>query len=222
MASCFFSTLTFSSTPLERFLLINDFEAWLNNGKSYFDWSEYRDKNIKIHPDIKQPVQVYIDFNRNQIAAEEKYQRVIQKVSGHISKIERNHRGEPLVVFNVGHFDKIYVNGLTINEVIKLKTSDKVNLLCVGFKMDSVGDISATCSMFNDPARFIAVNNIQLLDKQNQLNLNHKNKVEFNKILGLYTKTTNQKFNQECSFIDSKNYAVCLQMLDETLKNKAP
>lgn len=91
--------------------------------------------------------------------------------------------------------NKIYVNGLTKSEVVKLRVPNRVDLLCVGFKMDSFDDIGATCYMFDSAQRMIAVNNIQLLDKRNELNLPHKNKVEFNKIFILINKELDPKFN---------------------------
>ncbi|MHA3079325.1 hypothetical protein [Acinetobacter sp. ANC 5502] len=212
----FFSTGVFASTPIERLLLINDFETWLNSGPSLFDWSNTREKEVKAFSDIKQPVHVYIDFKRNPIAAEEKY-KSIQKISGYISSIERNYQGDPLIVFNVGDFDKIYVNGLTKNEVIQLKVPDSINLLCVGFRMDPVGNISATCSMLDDPMKFVAVNNIQLLDKQNKLDLLYKNKVKIDKVVTLISKELDPKFHTDCNIIDSLNYSSCLSLMNEAM-----
>jgi len=211
-----FCTGVSASTPVERLLLINDFETWLNSGPSLFDWSNTREKEVKAFSDIKQPVHVYMDFKRNPIAAEEKY-KSIQKISGYISSIKKDYQGDPLIVFNVGDFDNIYVNGLTKNEIIRLKVPDGVNLMCVGFRMDSVGDISATCSMFDDYMRFVAVNNIQLLDKQNKLDLPYKNRVKIDKVVALISKELNPKFNKECNTIDSLNHSSCLSLMDEAI-----
>jgi hypothetical protein len=222
----FFSTGVFASTPVERLLLINDFEGWLNNNKSHFNWGDFREKEVRAFSDIKQPAHIYRDFKSNSIAAEDKYNKSFQRFYGHISGIEKNNRGEPLVVFDVAYFNKIYVNGLTKNEVVKLRVPNRVDLLCVGFRMDSFDDISTTCSMFDSAQRMIAVNIIQLLDKQNKLNLPHKNKKEIDKLITLISNELDPKFNQECEVIDSLNYSSCLSLMDEAMgrmeKKKAP
>ena len=220
-----FCSGVFASTPVERLLLIDDFETWLNSGESLLNWSDIREREVKAFSDTKQPAHVYMDFKKNPFAAEEKY-KSIQRIYGHISSIEKGDQGDPIVVFNVGNFDRIYVHGLTKNEVIKLKVPDSINLLCVGFNSVSFGDISATCSKLNDPIKFVAVNNIQLLDKQNKLNVPYKDKDLFNKVLKLLIKEIDPKFNQECSVFDSINYANCIDILNEAMSKielkKAP
>ena len=205
-------------TPLERLLLINDFEGWLGGGKTLINWEKFREKEIRAFSDTKQPAHIYMDFKSNSIAAEDKYNKSFQPFYGHVSGIERNNRGEPLLVFDVAYVNKIYVNGLTKSEVVKLRVPDRVNLLCMGFKRDSFGDISATCSMFGSAKTMIAVSKIQSLEGQGKLNimLNAlKNKIEFSKIVTLISRELDPKFNQECNTIDSLNYSSCLSLMDE-------
>ena len=80
--------------------------------------------------------------------------------------------------------------------------------------------------MFDSAQRMIAVNIIQLLDKQNKLNLPHKNKKEIDKLITLISNELDPKFNQECEVIDSLNYSSCLSLMDEAMgrmeKKKAP
>lgn len=222
----FFSTGVFASTPVERLLLINDFEGWLGGGKTLINWEKFREKEIWAFSDIKQPAHIYRDFKSNSIAAEDKYKKSFQSFYGHVSGVERNNRGEPLLVFDVAYVNKIYVSGLTKSEVVKLRVPDGVNLLCIGFKMDSFGDISATCSMFDSAEKMIAVSIIQSLEGQGKLNAmlsTLKNKMEFNKTIELLSKELNPKFNQECIVIDSINYSNCLTLVDEamnTVKDK--
>lgn len=214
---------SFASPALERALLINDFETWLRSEKSLFDWGGFRDKEVRAFNDIKQPAHIYRDFKINSIAAEEKY-KSIQRFSGHISSVEKNDYGDPILVFDIGYVDKIYVNGLTRNEVIDLKVPNRVSLLCVGFKMDFAGDISATCSMFDDPVRFVAVNNIQLFSKINKskfpLDIPTTVKAVMDKKIESMSKEIDLRFNKDCRVIDSINYSNCFALIKEVENNK--
>lgn len=209
--SLMMTTSSFAASSIEKVLLINDLETWLHSGSSLFDWSEFRNKDVVAFNDIKQPGHIYRDFKTNSLSAEEKY-KSIQGFSGHLSSIESNHFGDPLLIFNIGYVDKIYVNGLTRNEVINLKVPEKVNLLCVGFKMDYIGDIGATCSMFKDPVRFIAVNNIQHPDRQADIDKILSKNLKFQITKG-FSANFIINFEKQCSYIDSKNYESCMSLL---------
>jgi hypothetical protein len=225
----FFSTTAFASTPVERLLLINDFEGWLNGEKTFFNWIEFRQKKVLAFSDIKQPAHIYIDFRDNPIAAEDKYKESFQSFYGQVSGIEKNIYGEPLLVFDVAYVNKIYASGLTKREVVKLKIPNMVNLLCIGFEVNPFGDIGANCSMFKSAQRMIAVNSIQSLDREGKLNVilsSLKKNAEYSLAMSNLNRGLDPSFNQECTTIDSTNYSSCLALMDDALRavnnKKAP
>lgn len=215
----FTSLSAYASTPIERVMLINDLETWLEDGESLLNWSEFRHgKKVVESPNAYSLVKIYYDFRRNVFAAEKEYKGVIQRTRMPFSSVERNNRGEPIVIFDAGYANHIYANGLTVNEAEKLKVGSSVDLLCTGFKLDAYGnDMSITCSLLTDATKFTAVNNIQnesansyidkiLSSKSGRIIKLIENNIDQNKI---------SEFNSSCNFIDSINYSYCLKFSEE-------
>lgn len=196
--------------------MAQDYEVWLDGGKSLLDWGSYGGKDIKTLPGTKQPVHVYMDFKSNSIAAEEKY-RGVQRIVGYVSAIERDYQGKPRLLFRVGTFDRLYAYGLTKNEIIKLKVSDRVDLQCMDFQLNSVGDIVGSCSMIMGKNRVIAINTIQYLEKKNELKIPNKLKAEFDLIRPFINKDIERKVNDECADIDSINISKCYSYAESFL-----
>lgn len=223
------------TTPLQRFLLINDLETWLNGGQSLLDWSSFRKgKKINVSPDGYSLVKIYYDFKRNIFAAEKEYTGVIQRTKMPFSSVEKNDRGEPILVFDVGYGSHIYANGVTIREAEKLKIGTALDLLCVNFKLDKYDDMSATCSLFESASRAVAINNIQNGDETGSIEPIIKkleSEIIYKKLNTIFKKESTDEFNIKCSFIDTTNYALCTKLLtnmhenvkgSELKENKAP
>ena len=209
--------LTFSvhaSTPFERVMLINDLETWLNGGESFIDWTEFRNgKKVIESPNGYSLVKIYYDFKRNVFAAEKEYDGKIHRTKMPFSSIERNDRGEPIIVFDVDYIHHIYANGLTINEAETLKVGTLLDLSCIGFRLDSYSeDMSVTCSLFKNLNRFIAVNNIQHEEAKHYIDKILSS--EAGEHIKLLESNIDQKmiseFNSNCNVIDSINYSHCL------------
>jgi|GEM_PF-4482331 len=213
-AALFCTGVSAATTPLERLLLANDYEVWLSKGKSYLNWKDFGGQDIKILSGVKQPVQVYMDFKSNPIAAEEKYKGV-QKVFGHISAIEKDHNGELRLLFNVGSFDRLYAYGLSKNEIMRLRVPDRVDLHCMGFEMNSVGDINGICSMIDDPYKFIAISTVQYREAVNKLTPPKQFKTEWDLLKPFYNKEVEQNINENCAYIDSTNMEGCYSLIND-------
>ena len=213
-AVLFCTGVSAATTPLERLLLANDYEVWLSKGKSLLNWKDFGGQDIKILSGVKQPVQVYMDFKSNPIAAEEKY-KVVQKVFGHISAIEKDHNGELRLLFNVGGFDRLYAYGLSKNEIMRLRVPDRVDLHCMGFEMNSVGDINGICSMIDDPYKFIAISTIQYREAVNKLTPPKQFKTELDLFKPFYNKEVEQNINENCAYIDSTNMEGCYSLIND-------
>lgn len=96
----FTSLSAYASTPIERVMLINGLETWLKDGESLLNWSEFRHgKKVVESPNAYSLVKIYYDFRRNVFAAEKEYKGVIQRTRMPFSSVERNNRGEPIVIF---------------------------------------------------------------------------------------------------------------------------
>lgn len=200
-------------TPLQNLMLINDFEIWLDGGNSLFNWDEFRKKEIKEDPRVYLPVQIYIDYKRNVFNGEKLHGGQVVHISAPFNQITRSDDGRPVIVFNVADFNHLYVNGVSAKEVENLQIGNRLNLLCIGFQLDRFDDMSATCSMFKSPSRFIAANNVQHEDSQKYLiALVKKNEEAFNRLESLVGIKA-PAINKECIKIDSINYDKCLNFL---------
>ena len=147
-------------------------------------------------------------------AAEEKYKGV-QKVFGHISAIEKDHNGELRLLFNVGSFDRLYAYGLSKNEIMRLRVPDRVDLHCMGFEMNSVGDINGICSMIDDPYKFIAISTVQYREAVNKLTPPKQFKTEWDLLKPFYNKEVEQNINENCAYIDSTNMEGCYSLIND-------
>ncbi|WP_277561373.1 hypothetical protein [Acinetobacter beijerinckii] len=210
-----------ATTPLQRFLLINDLESWLNGGESLINWTEFRKgRKITVYPNSYSLVKVYYDYRRNIFSAEKEYAGVILRTRMPFNSIEKNNRGEPIIVFDTGYGNNIYAVGLSIKEAEKVQVGAPLDLLCIGFKLgDYDNDMSATCSLFSNPSRFIAVNNIQHQEAQEAI---EKILDGIKKLKELDKMLDNKKildFNLECNSIDTTNYSSCSKMANSMLEN---
>ncbi|MFW1805939.1 hypothetical protein [Acinetobacter baumannii] len=206
-------------TPLQKLVLTDDFEAWLDGNKSVFNWSTFRKKEIEVNNSFSSPSIIYTEFVNNIFKAENTYGGKIQGIYSPFNSITKNDFGEPVIVFDVGSFNHLYVNGPSIKEVQNLKIGAPIKLLCIGFKLDKVNDMSATCSFFSNPSTFIAVNNIQ--HESSQETLNRVVKVSqniFGNLESKFTKSAITDINKNCDVLDSTNYSYCKVLLRNGLR----
>ncbi|WOE32182.1 MULTISPECIES: hypothetical protein [unclassified Acinetobacter] len=205
-------------TPLQNLLLINDFETWLNNGESLINWENFRSKDINVYRERKVPNQIYYDFKRNIFNAEKEYGGKVVSIYGQFNSIERNNEGDPVIIFDLGYVNKLYTVSYTINEVEDLKVGNQLNLYCTGFFMDKFGDMSATCSMQNTPARFIAVNNIQHESSRKFLEKSVNEVIPMKLLHKKFNTDTTNLIQAKCEKIDSKNYNFCMGLITKDTK----
>lgn len=192
--------------------LLDDINTWADGGKSLFNWSEFNQIREKsVNTSILSPVQVYYEFKRNVFTAESKYTNNFQVVYGPFQSVEKNNAGQPLVVYDVNYGNHIYLNGLTRKEAQYLDVSVPIKLMCTSFKMDSFGDMSASCSQIINKKKFIS----SILVRQSNQILNadpmyKKIKNNIGKISNKMDVDSLNFMNENCKTIDSTNYDLCL------------
>ncbi|MFX9106798.1 hypothetical protein ABTN44_09395, partial [Acinetobacter baumannii] len=60
-------------TPLQKLVLTDDFEDWLDGNKSVFNWSTFRKKEIEVNNSFSSPSIIYTEFVNNIFKAENTY-----------------------------------------------------------------------------------------------------------------------------------------------------
>lgn len=192
--------------------LLDDIDTWADDGKSLFNWNDFNQlKERGVNTSILSPVQIYYEFKRNVFTAESKYTNNFQVVYGPFQSVEKNNAGEPLVVYDVNYGNHIYLNGLTRKEAQYLDVSVPIKLMCTNFKMDSFGDMSASCSQIINKKKFISSilvrQSNQILDADPKYK---KIKSNIGQVSEKMEKGSLNFINENCKIIDSTNYDLCL------------
>lgn len=220
------SVLVFSSSaqaeinPLQRIALITDFETWLGGGESLFDWSEIRSKEIQIHPNKLTPTQVQSLYTNNIFAAEKHLSGRFIQIEAFLDSVERGDKGSPVAIFKINSLNRFYSQGFTIPEAQDLSPGQLLRLYCIRFEVDSLGDMSATCSQLDSVTKFIAANNIQHPDNEEKVRKVTGNFDPYlSKMIEVGNKDQLKKINTYCQYIDSRNYDYCKSLFGAAFKH---
>ncbi len=208
-------------STLQRLLLINDAYTWSSDGKSLINWEKYYNKSNKVNKGILSPVQIYYEFRRNIFNAEDSFTNSMQIVRAPFQSIERNSKGEPVIILDVDYVHHIYLTGLTVREARDLTVSRPVELLCTNFKLDKMKDMSAMCSMIINKDKFVGLiigKNIAEFNIKKSLPIDVFN--AFQNIEKLFSKDSLDYINEICKVVDSTNIDLCLDQLEYGLEIK--
>lgn len=207
------------TTALQRLLLINDLEAYLNGGKSLVEWNLTKVSGLNVNYNVVSIGQIYWDYRRNVFNAESKYGKGFQFISTpSISSVKRSKDGSPVIAINIDYVNHIYIAGLSANEASALDPYRSTKLLCYTFNITDYEDMSVACTSFKSVSSFIAVNHIQSKSFKEKLSNNNR----MNKVLAKIdnfsiSADTVDYINRNCNIVDSVNYDTCMRKIADPI-----
>lgn len=208
---------------VQNVLLQNDISAWLNSGKSLFNWSSRINKDNIISKSTISPAQLYFIFDSNSYTAEEKFNKVPQLIDGVVYSVKKDSQGQPLVTFLTDNYiDGFVAGGLSKDEVSDFYKGKAVQFVCYKFSYEDSILYSSQCATKGQYFNQMASNLIKDIDSSSIFN-NRKgqNSDIYNKlytVLYKISKTDLIAINNKCSTSDYLNDNDCIAFVNSVVR----
>lgn len=157
LASTSYSAATNNVSPLKR-IMFDDLKVWLSGGQNFINWGGYINKENLVSTDFSAPYLIFNNFEANAYAAENRYNKVPQKLIGTVYSVSKGINGKPKVLFPVGSGEKFEASGFEEDDVLNLKRGDQFEFVCLGFTYSNYNFYSHHCTTVQKFSSLMAVN----------------------------------------------------------------